>query len=175
MARTKRLPESTGQVLGGYVIYVPLPALALLYIHNLKLSKELIAPAIMPWIIFGVGSILFYSLYRFKKIDRLTTGCLILTACLGNTSFVGLPMIEAFYGKEALGIGILIDLAGTFLMLSTFGLVFATVLSDSNSKTKSQSFDFKTISYRILSFPPFIALVAALLLRPIEFSDWFTL
>lgn len=174
MARTKRFPKSTGQALGGYVIYVPLPALALLHIHNLELSHELVFPAIMPWIVFGLGTVLFYTLYRLKKIDRLTAGCLLLTAGLGNTSFVGLPMIEALYGKEALGIGILIDLAGSFLMLSTFGLLFATLLSDSKPNSDQEVSHIKEISFRILSFPPFIALLLSLLLRPIQYSDWFT-
>ena len=36
---------------------------------------------------------------------------------------LGLPMIEAYYGPQGLGLGILIDQMGTYLVLSTLGLL----------------------------------------------------
>ena len=49
----------------------------------------------------------------------------MLVGGLANTSFVGLPMIEAFYGTADLPIGILIDQLGTYLVLSTLGIAVA--------------------------------------------------
>jgi predicted permease len=168
MARSGRFPVQTSSVLGGYIIHVPLPALALLHIHKLQVRPELLAPATMPWIVFIAGAAIFLSLYRLNIIDRATAGCLILTAGLGNTSFVGLPMIEAYYGRESLAIGIIADQAGTFLVLSTGGIFLAAKLS--------QRYDAaaKSILYRILTFPPFIALLAAIMLRPIAYPEWIT-
>jgi len=37
----------------------------------------------------------------------------MLTGGLANTSFIGLPMIETFYGPQFLGLGILIDQLGS--------------------------------------------------------------
>lgn len=170
MARSGRFPIQTPSVLGGYIIHVPLPALALLHIHNLSVKPELIAPATMPWILFALGAALFLVLYRMNVIDRATAGCLILTAGLGNTSFVGLPMIEAYYGKEALGIGIIADQAGTFLMLSTGGIFLAAKLSARAEGEKTPG--AIDIARRILTFPPFIALLAAILLRPVVYPEW---
>jgi predicted permease len=50
------------------------------------------------------------------------TGCLILTAGLGNTSFLGFPIIEALYGQEGMKTAILVDQPGTFVVLSTLEL-----------------------------------------------------
>lgn len=174
VARSGRFPVQTPSVLGGYIIHVPLPALALLHIHGLSVKPELLAPATMPWIVFGVGAALFLLLYRLKVIDRATAGCLILTAGLGNTSFVGLPMIEAYYGKEALGIGIIADQAGTFLMLSTAGIFLAAKLS-SLPHQEQQGSATVAVLRRVLTFPPFIALLTAILLRPLPYPDWFTI
>jgi predicted permease len=55
------------------------------------------------------------------------TGCLILTAGLGNTSFLGFPIIEALYGQEGMKTAILVDQPGTFVVLSTLGIIVATM------------------------------------------------
>lgn len=84
-------------------------------------------------------------------------GALILTAGLGNTSFVGLPLLEALLGPQAIPFGILVDQPGTFLVLSTLGLLVAATLSPQIARKPSAG----TIIKNILCFPPFVALIAA--------------
>ena len=73
---------------------------------------------------------------------------------LGNTSFVGVPMIETFYGAHEMSIGILIGQLGTYLVLSTLGIAVAALYS---SKAASGG----EILKRITGSPPFIALFVA--------------
>ena len=59
----KRIPDfsdETGNVLNLFVIYISLPALVLLKITDLVLSKNLLVPAFMPWgmLLFSSGLIL---------------------------------------------------------------------------------------------------------------------
>lgn len=89
----------------------------------------------------------------------------MLVGGLGNTSFVGLPMIEAYYGKEFLGIGLIADQLGSFLVLSTVGIVVATVYSSGDVSPRQ-------MARKVLLFPPFQALVLAFLLIPVPFPDW---
>ena len=84
----------------------------------------------MPWILFGIGATLFRWLGRLLGLSRPTTGALIMLGGLGNTSFIGLPMIESYYGTRYLPTGILIDQFGTYLVLSTVGIVVACLYSD---------------------------------------------
>jgi predicted permease len=84
---------------------------------------------------------------------------------LGNTSFVGLPMIEAYYGKEFLGIGIIADQLGSFMVLSTLGIFVATYYSSGTVSTRQ-------MARKVLMFPPFQALIPAFVLRPVSFPDW---
>src|SRR5690606_10353459 len=42
---------------------------------------------------------------------------------LGNTSYIGYPMVEALLGAQALPYAVVYDQFGTFVMLSTLGLV----------------------------------------------------
>lgn len=165
LKKTGKLPENTTAVLNGFIIHVSVPALTILSIHHLKLDAKLIYPILMAWVLFALGVGFYRMASRFHSMSNATMGALILTGAMGNTAFVGLPMIEAFYGKDGLPIGILADQMGTFLVLSTFGIVTAAKLSSAEVSAGS-------IVKRIVVFPPFQALVAGILLMPVEFPVW---
>jgi predicted permease len=105
----------------------------------------------------------FFSMLGAKlKWDKKVIGCLILTAGLGNTSFVGFPIIEAVLGVEALKYAVVLDQAGTFLICSTLGIWLALSYSE-------QAVPKLVILKRVLLFPPFVAFVISLLLT---FMHW---
>lgn len=165
LKRTGRFPAATPAVLNGFLIYISLPALAILHIHNIQLDASLGLTAAMAWLLFGFAWALFSAAGKIFKLDRQTVGALTLVAGLGNTSFVGLPMIEAYFGKEYLGIGIIADQLGSFMVLSTLGIVVATICS-------SGSVTPRLMARKILLFPPFQALVLAFFLRAVPFPLW---
>jgi malate permease and related proteins len=84
---------------------------------------------------------------------------------LANTSFLELPVIEAFYGASFVGLGILIDQLGTYLVLSTLGILIAAMYSSGHSDGVSVA----SVVQKVLKFTPFQALLLALVLRPIDF------
>ena len=153
--------------LNSFIIHVSLPALTLLYIHDLKLTGNVGLMAVMAWIYFALAAGFFWSIGRWLKLPRGTVGALMLTGGLGNTSFVGLPMIEAYYGHEGIVNGIIVDQLGSFLVLSTLGITVAGLYSSGRPTGKE-------ILRRILLFPPFIALVISLALIPLDYAPWFT-
>ena len=163
--RTGRFPSNSSNILNAFIINISLPALALYSIHELEFSAQLLFPVFMPWVVFICGAAIFYLLGRIFAFDERSTGCLMLTAGLGNTSFVGLPMIAAFYGMEYTGIGVLCDQPGSFLALSTLGIMVAAKYSAGRPSPMQ-------IINKIALFPPFQAMVLALFLRPVEYHPW---
>jgi hypothetical protein len=163
-----RLPENTPAVLNGFVVHVSLPAMTLFYLHKLAPSWGLLLAAAMPWAMFALGCAFFLTAARVARFDRATTGGLILTGSLANTSFVGLPMIAAFFGMQGLGTGVVIDQLGSYCVLSTLGLVVAGLCAP-QAKTPGA----RAIALRILKFPPFIATLAALALSGVAWPAWF--
>jgi predicted permease len=167
LRRYKRMPDNAPATLNSFIIHVSLPALTLLYIHQLKLSGDVLLTGLMAWLVFGLSAGFFWLIGRWLKLPRATTGALILVGGLGNTSFFGLPMVEAFYGKEGLTTAIIADQLGSFFALSVLGITVAGLYS-SGRPTAAQ------IVKRIALFPPFISLLIALLLIPVEYADWFS-
>lgn len=161
-----RLPDNAAATLNGFVVNISLPALTLAYVHGLKLDQSLILPALMAWIMFGIGCAFFYAAGRIFRFAPATTGGLMLTGGLANTSFIGLPMIQTFYGPDYLGLGILIDQVGSYFVLSTLGILVASYYS------AGQAVSARAIARKILLFTPFQAFVLALLLIPVAYPAW---
>jgi predicted permease len=164
-----RLPDNTPAALNGFIIHISLPAVILQYVHGLPLDASLIYPVAAPWMLFGIGFLLFVTVSKVARWSPQTTGGLILSSSLANTSFLGLPMIETFYGVGFLGIGILIDQLGTYMVLSTVGIFVAVMYSSGQAGGLSVA----TVTQKILKFAPFQALVLALILRPVDFPSEF--
>ena len=167
LRRLGRMPDNAPAALNSFVIHVSLPALTLLYIHDLKLSGEVLLVAAMAWLVFGLSAGFFWLAGRWLALPRATTGALIVVGGLGNTSFFGLPMVEAYYGQSGLSTAIVADQLGSFFTLSVLGITVAGIYS-SGRPTASE------IALRIVRFPPFISLLLALLLIPVEYEDWFS-
>ena len=164
---SRRLPETAGNVFGGWVINVALPAAALSSIHDLSLHPDWWLAVATPWISVALATAVLVPLCRVLGWSRQRAGALILVGGWGNTSFVGLPMIVAFAGKQWLGLGIVIDLFGSYLALSTVGIAIAAVASTGR-------FDRSAIVCRIATFPPFIAILIALATNHLSRPAWLT-
>jgi predicted permease len=129
----------------------------------------------MPWIVFIVAIGFFVligkTLFDWQK-EKTAIGALILTSGLGNTSFVGLPMIEAYYGKEYLSYGLLADQAGTFFMLSTLGIILAANFSPNETNETTIKLNLLSSLKRVITFPPFFVLILTFLLKIYEYPLW---
>ena len=119
----------------------------------------------MPWMLFAIGAAFFWVVAKATRLSPSTTGALILSGGLANTSFVGLPMIETFYGRNGMAIGILIDQLGTYLVLSTLGIAIASIYSAGANSAGD-------ILKRVFTFPPLLALLLALALMNIDYPEW---
>jgi predicted permease len=165
LRRTGRVPENAHTALNAFIIHVSLPALTLLQIHRIALQPELLYSVAMPWMLFAIGAAFFWVVAKAMRLSPSTTGALILSGGLANTSFVGLPMIETFYGRNGMAIGILIDQLGTYLVLSTLGIAIASIYSAGANSAGD-------ILKRVFTFPPLLALLLALALMNIEYPEW---
>ncbi|HTI79814.1 MAG TPA: AEC family transporter [Acetobacteraceae bacterium] len=160
-----RVPDNAHTTLNTFIIYVAFPALILVQVHGLHLEPALLFPVSMPWLLFIIGAGVFWIIARCLKLPPTTTGALMLTGGLGNTSFIGLPMIEALYGKSGIATGILIDTLGTYLVLSTLGVTIACIYSRGTTTARG-------LMKRVVTFPPLIAVIAAMALMDVSYPTW---
>lgn len=158
-----RVGDNAHQPINAVIVHVALPAVTLRMLHGFAFDVEHLMPVLMPWALFFVGAALFWALGRTLGLTRAQVGALTLVGGFGNTSFVGLPMIEALHGREGLGLGLLIDQLGSYLALSTLGVAAAAWY------TAGARVGAREMARRVLTFPPVVALALALALRPLPF------
>lgn len=153
--RIRQFPRQTSQVLNAFIIYITLPALVLAQVPrmliHLDFSGRWWIPVSMAWSSFILSYLIFSFIGKKLNWSDAKTGALILTVGLANTSFVGIPILEALMGEEIIPIAILIDQAGSFLTLATLGIMVAAFYSGAKITPRF-------IAKRVFSFPPFIAL-----------------
>lgn len=160
--RSSVFPSSTAAAINAYVLLVALPALVLRAIRQIELRADLLAAAATPWCVMAGALLLLPLLARRLGWSRATLGAVVLTAGLGNTAFVGLPMAEALLGPSGLAAAVVVDQLGSFLVLSTLGAWFAAHYSAGAPSARA-------LALKILRFPPFLALVLAFASRPFAF------
>lgn len=152
-------------ILNLFVIYISLPAMILLQIPKLTFSMESLIPIVVSWVVMTISVFIVLGACRFFNFSKEVTGSLLLVAILTNSSFMGIPILNAYMGETALPYVLVYDQLGTFIALATYGTFIASYYSN---KTE---ISFKIITYKVLTFPPFISLVAALFLIGVEFND----
>lgn len=165
LRRHGRLPADAHVALNGVIVNIALPALAFRGVRELPFDAALGFAVAMPWLVFALGAFFFAMAARALRFDRATTGALMLTGSLGNTSFLGLPLIETFFGGEAKPVGLMIDQLGSYLVLSTVGVVVAASLSGGRTTAAD-------LIARVLRFPPLLALIAGVACAGLPMPPW---
>ncbi|MCW5665726.1 MAG: AEC family transporter [Piscinibacter sp.] len=156
-----RMPEGAHTAINAVILHLSLPALTLHHLHAFRFDAAHLLPVLMPWALFLLGAVLFRTVGRLWKLPAASIGALTLVGGFGNTSFVGLPMIEALHGRDGLGLGLLIDQLGSYLALSTLGIAAAALYSGGGGRSARE------VLLQVLRFPPFVALVLALVSAPL--------
>ena len=155
--KSKSLPKDAHKGINAWIIYIALPAVSFKYLPHITWSKDLLFPALAPIGVWLLGW-LFIALYsRTQNISKATAGGLKLTSSLSNTSFVGFPLILAYFSEKELAIAIICDQV-TFMLLSTIGVIVAI------RSSQDQKLSPKLVLKKVLTFPPFIGCVLALIL-----------
>jgi malate permease and related proteins len=159
LRRTSLMPENTATVLNAYVLYVAFPALILKSLPGLSFSMALLIPALTPWILLLISVVLVLQLARWLHWSREETGALLIIVPLGNTSFLGYPLVEAFFGSDAIPYALVYDQMGSFFALTIYATIVAALYSPLMNRPGTGA-----LIRKILTFPSFIALIVGLLL-----------
>lgn len=163
--RLNLVPIDTSKGINTWILNVALPAVSFTYIPQITWSKELLLPLISPLIVL-LGSYIFVGIYSKRTVtSNRTKSTLKLATGFSNTSFVGFPLIAAYFGEAALSIAIICDQA-MFLFLASVGMIIA--MRGNNAR---EIISAKKVFKKLFTFPPFIACLLALTLSPfLDFS-----
>lgn len=161
---TKSIHPDAHKGINTWILYLALPAVSFKYLPKVHWTTEMLFPIVATFLtsVFCFFFMMFYS--KSKGYSRRSRSTLELVSGYSNTSFIGFPLILAFYGESLLSIAIICDQT-MFFSLSTMGII-AAVKGGSKSGKVSAIFILK----RLITFPPLVGCIAALALS--QFIDF---
>lgn len=151
--RPHSLEQNRSEVLIDFVVYISLPSLIILQVNKMQPTSELLLIVVAGLFMMCVGILLGYLVASIFKTDKKTKASFMLLCGFGNTSFVGIAFIDAFFGNAGLNPLIIYDQLVTMVPIAVIG----PLIVNYGSSSESSKIDFK----KILSFPPLIALIFA--------------
>lgn len=153
-------PKDAGAV-NSIVINLTVPALIFVSIHRQPLDSSMaktpLVGIVTQFVILGLA----YAAARMFKLDRPTTGGLMLAATFGNTAFLGFPIVSAAFpdNKQAMPAAVMFDEFGMALMLNSVGIAVAATFAGRHFQWSSM--------LEFLKMPLFPATVVSLVLRTV--------
>ena len=159
--RTGVLKATDARVVNSLAINLTMPAFIFVSIHGQSLDSAMVkGPAlgfVMEMVVLGLA----YASARALKLDRRTTGGLMLAAAFGNTGFLGYPMVTAAFPHDgrAMPTAVMYDEFAMAMILNSVGVAVAASFA-------GKSFEWKSL-LEFLKNPLFPSTVIALALRTV--------
>ena len=147
-----------------YVLQIALPAVIIAKISKVTFNADVVLPIAVAWSVMFTSILAVLVTSRILKWNRSLTGALLLVGVLGNTSFLGLGMVESLLGADHLASAIAYDQVGTFVGLALWGSFVASTYGAGES-------GWRPVLKRLSRFGPFLALLASLVFRVVHLPD----
>lgn len=138
-----------------------MPAVIFKYVPNIAWTAAVLFPLTAPALVMVGAGVFTLIAARLLRWDHGRMASMFLTTGWANTSFVGFPLLLAFYGPASLAIGVLCDQI-TFVLVSTVGI--AAAASSQAKASASGTPVWRTVLGRVAGFPPLWAFAIALTL-----------
>lgn len=155
LRRLDLVREKHARWITSYVINFSLPCLTLMTISQLNLKQSNFSVAVIAWIVMALGTALGYFTGRALGLTGGKFRSFILVVTFPNTCFIGYPLTFALYGSEGLPFAVIYDQMGMVPLFLTLGFMVAGGRKSLGSAIR---------------FPPFIALVIALMINMAGFT-----
>lgn len=161
---TGRLKPSDAKPINAIILYVGLPAFIIRAVHGTRLDSELAVVVGIAWGVFLTVLLLAWLATRALHLPRTVAGGFLLAAALGNTGYIGYPVVQALLGERALPQAIFYDVFGTVGALLLVGLAIAERHAGSAERRRHPLRE-------VLGFPAVIALAIGLATRGVAIPE----
>lgn len=152
LKRKSFLKESDRQLLANIVLYISLPAMIFINLHDGAISKDMVFLPILSLATTFILLILAYIYCKIRKYSKKTTWTILIASSIMNTGFIGFPVTLGVFGNEGFIYAIFIDLATTTMVI-IYGVILA----------KEFGGDRNEVIKQIVTFIPLWAVISALI------------
>ena len=163
--RTKVIPQNQLIIFIDFVLVFAMPALIFDKVYHVNIDFHLFSVIACGLGANFVAMLLAFGLGRLLGFSKATTASMALLSMFGNTLFMGLPVLQGILGDDIVNEVILYDQMITCVPIALLGPFILSYAAPSNVSLIANAF-------KIMKFPPFLALVAGLLAKSVEIPDF---
>ena len=163
--RTKVIPQNQLIIFIDFVLVFAMPALIFDKVYHVNIDFHLFSVIACGLGANFVAMLVAFGLGRLLGFSKATTASMALLAMFGNTLFMGLPVLQGILGEDIANEVILYDQMVTCVPIAFLGPFILSYAAPSNVSLIANVF-------KIMKFPPFLALVAGLLAKNLEIPDF---
>lgn len=156
------LRREDSRALNGVIIYAALPALIFSAVAKAPLSGELLRVVGVAWAVTLAGLALAWAAAKALRLTGRVAGAFVISAAIGNTGYIGYPVVRALLGESWLTPAVFYDVFGSVAVMLTFGIAIAAHYGEHDEPHVN-------ILREFITFPAVIALIVALAFR---FVPW---
>lgn len=160
----KVLKKDLSDPLVDFVLYFVFPIFIIHKIHYLEFDESIMVIIFMGLLAFSLGIFYSYLAAKIFNINKNTASMIAMSVAFGNTSFLGFAFVQAYYGEAGLSLAIFYDEIAVMLLLSIFAPIICSIGGN-------DSFSAKKVIKSMVTFPPMIAFVLAILSKLISFPQ----
>ncbi len=155
------LRSGDATVINSTVINLTGPAFIFAALHGKPLTLGMCRAPLAVIVSTLIALSIAYAFSRMLKLDRPTTGGLMLASSFGNTGFLGYPVVIAAFPNEpgALATAVLIDQFAMSILLVSIGVMIATHFTATKMKPWQ--------ALQCLRTPLFLAAIVAIVLNKV--------
>ncbi|CZE48811.1 AEC family transporter [Campylobacter geochelonis] len=164
--RVGMIAQKDSAIFLSFIVNFALPALIFDKIYHVSIHLALLKAIFLSLSCMVIVGIIIIFLGLVFKFSRVTIICLFLLSVFGNTLFVGLPVSSAILGDEMVENIVFYDQAITAIPVSIIAPIAISFAGVSERK-------FLNTIKQIFKFPPFLALILALILKSISIPELF--
>ena len=154
-------------ILLGFLLNFALPALIFNGTYHAEIDFVLIGAIGCGIISSFIGGGIVFAICKILKIDRYTMIPMVFLGTLGNTLFIGIPLINGALGEEYANKAIIYDQLAVAMPLAVISPLILTL-------SENKPFKVIYILKRFTKNPLFLAMLSAFLLKifPIEIPEY---
>ena len=158
--KIKIFEQKNASIFIDYALCFALPALIFDKIYHVNIDKALINIILTGFVSCVISGLAAFFICKFFKFSQATTISATLLSMFGNTIFIGMPIVTGFFGEKALNEVIFYDQFATSIPISIVGPFILSFGAPAKVSLVQNTI-------KVLKFPPFVALIAGLLLKDV--------
>lgn len=135
------LKQSDRDLLSNIVLYIALPSMIFINLHDAVISHDMLLLPILGLITSFILLIIAYLYCKIRNYSKKTTWTIMIASSMMNTGFIGFPVTLGVFGNPGLLNAIFFDVS-TAILIIIYGIMLAKEFGGNRKEVITQAVSF---------------------------------